>query len=209
MQVPVLKRELRKRIRAKLAALSSEAVAEESRRVCEKVIESDVWKSAKSVALYSSMSAKGEFDTSTLVADALDNSNSNSNSKSRKRVYFPRVISVKERVMHMYECASMDELNSWEVNSWGIKEPPTTIGTPQWEFDLIIMPGVAFDMATRNRCGHGAGFYDTFIKKCIQGRQDNNKKNTPYLLAPVLAAQIVDEVPVDEHDVPVHEIVFD
>jgi len=113
MQVPVLKRELRKRIRAKLAALSSEAVAEESRRVCEKVIESDVWKSAKSVALYSSMSAKGEFDTSTLVADALDNS------------------------------------------------------------------------------------------------KDNNKKNTPYLLAPVLAAQIVDEVPVDEHDVPVHEIVFD
>lgn len=189
MQVPVLKRELRKRIRTKLSALSVEALAAESRRVCEKVLQSDAWKAAKSVALYSSMNAKREFDTTDLIADALAN----------KRVYFPRVISVKERAMHMYECTGMSDLESWEANSWGIKEPPAD-REAHWEFDLVIMPGVAFDITTRNRCGHGAGFYDTFVKKCSP---------RPHLLAPVLKAQIVDQVPVDQHDIPVHEIIFD
>ena len=58
------------------------------------------------------------------------------------------------------------------------------------------MPGVAFDK-NKNRLGHGGGYYDRFI----------NKGNKLFKLAVGYDYQILDSIPVDEHDERVDTIV--
>jgi 5-formyltetrahydrofolate cyclo-ligase len=63
------------------------------------------------------------------------------------------------------------------------------------EFDLVVVPGVAFD---RRGCriGFGGGMYDRFF--------DANP--LPYRLALAFAFQVVDHIPAAAHDLPVHGI---
>ena len=56
--------------------------------------------------------------------------------------------------------------------------------------DLLIVPGVAFDLKG-NRLGYGGGYYDRFFPLL--------KKQTP-LVALVFDLQILSEIPVDEWD---------
>ena len=56
--------------------------------------------------------------------------------------------------------------------------------------DLLIVPGVAFDLKG-NRLGYGGGYYDRFFPLL--------KKQTP-LVAMVFDLQILPEIPVDEWD---------
>jgi 5-formyltetrahydrofolate cyclo-ligase len=63
------------------------------------------------------------------------------------------------------------------------------------EFDLVVVPGVAFDQRGY-RIGFGAGMYDRFF--------DANP--LPYRLALAFAFQVVDHIPAAPHDLPVHGI---
>jgi len=63
------------------------------------------------------------------------------------------------------------------------------------EFDLVVVPGVAFDRRGY-RIGFGAGMYDRFF--------DGNP--LPYRLALAFAFQVVDHIPAAPHDLPVHGI---
>lgn len=80
----------------------------------------------------------------------------------------------------------------------GVPEPtgppvaPTTL-------DVVVVPGLAFDRRG-HRLGYGVGFYDRFLAIL------------PPAAATVgvcLASQLVDRLPVDEHDVPVGLVVTD
>ncbi|HUT25895.1 MAG TPA: 5-formyltetrahydrofolate cyclo-ligase, partial [Sumerlaeia bacterium] len=62
-------------------------------------------------------------------------------------------------------------------------------------FDLIIVPGIAFDRRGY-RIGFGAGMYDRFLVSHLDSRR----------LALAYSLQIVDHVPADPHDLPVHAI---
>jgi len=74
----------------------------------------------------------------------------------------------------------------------GLKPALQTSGN---EFDLVVVPGVAFD---RRGCriGFGGGMYDRFF--------DANP--LPYRLALAFAFQVVDHIPAAAHDLPVHGI---
>ena len=67
--------------------------------------------------------------------------------------------------------------------------------------DLIIMPGLAFsDQGAR--LGRGKGFYDTYIEKCerLQGKR-------PYLLAVAFNEQLVEDVPMSDHDCLMDQVI--
>jgi 5-formyltetrahydrofolate cyclo-ligase len=57
--------------------------------------------------------------------------------------------------------------------------------------DFAFVPGVAFDRRG-GRLGHGAGFYDKLL-----GSSDRR----PRLIAGAFEVQVVDELPLERHDV--------
>jgi 5-formyltetrahydrofolate cyclo-ligase len=76
----------------------------------------------------------------------------------------------------------------------GLREPGTAL--PVWDlerdgaFDLIVVPGVAFDR-TGNRLGFGAGMYDRFLEKL---------SSCPPLVALAYNLQIVEHIESEAHD---------
>lgn len=87
-----------------------------------------------------------------------------------------------------------------EKGSFGILEPCTSgAGYLADEADLVIVPGVAFDMRG-HRLGFGKGFYD----RCLASLSEKT----------VLAGlchdfQLLDHLPSEEHDIRMHYIITD
>ena len=82
---------------------------------------------------------------------------------------------------------------------WNIPEPDLS-RCPQIDptsIDLVIVPGSVFDRHG-GRLGYGGGYYDRFL--C-------NKAPQALRVALCYAMQIVDNVPVEEHDIPAHYVV--
>ena len=76
-------------------------------------------------------------------------------------------------------------------NRWGIPEPtPTNEPTPTTDFDLVLVPLLAFDQRG-HRVGYGKGFYDRFLSAC---RPDCRKIGLS-LFGPV--SEITDVTPMD------------
>lgn len=73
--------------------------------------------------------------------------------------------------------------------------PHYSVISPE-EFDVVLMPGLAFDRQG-NRLGYGAGYYDMYISRIPN----------VLTIAPIFEIQLVDEVPVEENDIPVSYVV--
>jgi 5-formyltetrahydrofolate cyclo-ligase len=81
---------------------------------------------------------------------------------------------------------------------FGIGEPSGKEWTDLDAIGMIAVPGVAFDHSN-NRMGRGRGFYDRLLK------------TTPHAAKIGLAYsfQMMDEIPVEPHDVPMDLIIHD
>ena len=64
------------------------------------------------------------------------------------------------------------------------------------DYDLIVVPGVAFDRKG-NRIGRGKGYYDRFLCKHLNVTR----------IGICFDFQLVDEVPTEENDIRMHEII--
>jgi 5-formyltetrahydrofolate cyclo-ligase len=71
----------------------------------------------------------------------------------------------------------------------GIYEPLGDDYSPDRLIDLVIVPGVAFDRQN-NRLGHGRAFYDKFLKAL-----------DTYKIGICFGFQMLEKVPIDEHDI--------
>jgi 5-formyltetrahydrofolate cyclo-ligase len=95
------------------------------------------------------------------------------------------------------------ELNSLSdnisVGDYGIREPAKGVPVPLPDIDLVVVPGLGFDEAG-NRIGRGRGFYDRFLAH-------RGWHGVASGLA--IEDQVVDEVPMHEHDTPVDMLVTD
>ncbi|GAB4372565.1 MAG: 5-formyltetrahydrofolate cyclo-ligase [Deltaproteobacteria bacterium] len=89
----------------------------------------------------------------------------------------------------------------WELGRFGIREPRVDPGAEGVKdgFDLVLVPGVAFDPAGR-RLGKGYGYFDRFLA----GLGDDTET-----VGLAFSWQLVPEVPVEEWDVPVDTVVTD
>jgi 5-formyltetrahydrofolate cyclo-ligase len=82
---------------------------------------------------------------------------------------------------------------------YGIKQPDPECCRvcPRGEIDLVLVPGVGFD-ARGNRLGHGAGYYDRFLRGLPAKR-----------VGLAFSCQIIARVPVGPHDVPLGAIIME
>lgn len=77
---------------------------------------------------------------------------------------------------------------------WGIREPQGAVVDPG-SIDLIIVPGVAFTMAG-GRLGHGKAYYDRFLLT-----------TTAFTVGACFLEQVVDELPLEPHDVVLDRVI--
>ncbi|KIY62310.1 5-formyltetrahydrofolate cyclo-ligase [Cylindrobasidium torrendii FP15055 ss-10] len=198
MSLAVQKKVLRKTVSETLRALSASDIEEQSRRVRERVLALDAFRSSRSVSCYLSMPS-GELDTSLLAQNILT---------LGKTLFVPKIVSTtadaQMRFLRIYDTADLQAVKP--VGKWGIREPLDSYGdAPRQDardasaadLDVILVPGVAFDRACA-RLGHGKGYYDQFFTAYTQARPARK----PYLIALGLNEQMMEvgQVPMGEHD---------
>ena len=112
------------------------------------VLASEEYRAAKSVFVY--VSVGNEPPTDLIIRAAL---------RDGKRVYVPKCVSA-----HTMEAARLYDPEDLEPGAHGIPEPReiTETASPA-ELDLVVVPCVAASPDGR-RLGHGAGYYDRFLK---------------------------------------------
>jgi 5-formyltetrahydrofolate cyclo-ligase len=86
-------------------------------------------------------------------------------------------------------------------NSLGFAEPATGAEVQAAEMGVILMPLVAWD-SNGSRLGMGAGYYD----KTLAPLRD---LQNPLRIGIAFDVQRSNEIPVDPHDVPLHELISD
>lgn len=83
-----------------------------------------------------------------------------------------------------------------EEHRYGYRQPRSAGPTvPDAEIGAVVVPGLAFDR-WGHRLGRGAGYYDRFLARLIDGDGESE-----VLRIGVATDPLVDEVPVDGHDV--------
>ncbi|MDR2053404.1 MAG: 5-formyltetrahydrofolate cyclo-ligase [Treponema sp.] len=175
------KNELRKIMKALLAALPPEQFTVEGGQAARRLAETGFWKDSRRVLLYCSM--PGEIAMPPLINLAF---------REGKETYFPKT---EGDLMRFYRVDSPD--GPWTTGAFGIREPADCGGgrlfrVPDAAADpfLVVTPGLAFDRAGC-RLGRGGGYYDKFFAgldaSCVVYRA----------AAYCLACQIVREVPVE------------
>ena len=82
-----------------------------------------------------------------------------------------------------------------QAGAFGILEPTGKLFTDYEKIDVVVVPGMAFDKEG-HRLGRGKGYYDRFLAKI---------RNT-YKIGLCFPWQLVDNVPTDEHDILMDEI---
>ena len=159
-----------------------------SRRIADAVLARDAFRAARRVMAYGSFGS--EVNTSVLCETVL---------REGKMLLLPRVDKTRDAI-RVY--GVRDLARDLDTNRWGIREPrPETcreIGPGELEF--VFVPGVAFD-ARGGRLGYGKAYYDRLLAASAQAG------GSPTLVAGAFAVQVVDQVPMEPHDVPIPSIV--
>lgn len=109
------------------------------------------------------------------------------------RYVFP--LCLLEHKLRFHEiCSVADDM---VPGAMGILAPaPHTVCVEPEEIDFLVVPGVAFTLAG-DRMGYGGGYYDRFIPLCTQAR----------VVALAFREQLVDSLPVEEHDLQIPELI--
>lgn len=117
----------------------------------QQLIASAPFARARTLALYSPV--HNEVATEQVFAAAR---------KLNQRVYYPKVAGDE---LQFVEVCNLDEL---VTGAFGVAEPGAGEKTTVAELDLIIVPGVAFDLRGY-RLGYGRGFYDRqLVRKPVE-----------------------------------------
>jgi len=180
-----MKRRIRRQIRAKLLAMPAEAAAAKSRAACGRLVETQPYKQADTVMMY--IPLPGEVDTIYLALSAWQDD---------KTVLVPQV-DWDHYHMIPVTCRSFED--EMIVSRHGLRTPANGEPWPLEQIDLIIVPALAYDL-NGHRVGHGGGFYDRFLQQpqvhgasCGLGFEE----------------QLVDELPVHDHDQRLDMLVTD
>lgn len=185
MTIQQAKIELRKAIIARRSALSLPLRQTANRAISKRVLALGSFHDAQTVMAYMSIGA--EFSTSELVRAAID---------CDKVLVLPKVNSA-ERKLDLFRVDNLDD--NLKPGIWGILEPDPERceKMPTEEIDFVLVPGVAFD-ADCHRLGYGGGYYDRLLEEL-----------GPFatFVAAAFALQIIERVPVEEHDVGLDVVV--
>lgn len=172
------KKELRKQLRS-LKQQHIVHSAERSERVVRQLIEHPRFRSARTVMLYHAL--PDEVDAQSILQGLCKD----------KQLLLPVV---DGDTMHPVRYTGPENLH---IGAFAISEPQGAPFTDLSSIDLVVVPGMAFD-AAGYRLGRGKGYYDRFLSQPELARA--------YKMGLCFPFQLLQEVPVDAHDVPVDEV---
>ena len=175
-----MKNELRKIYKLKRREMTVEEVEVKSKKACKHFLESDLYKNADTLMLY--MPLGKETDTTDIIKRAFADG---------KRVAFPVTDEASAQITPCY--ATVDA--EFSKGGFSVKEPDVKVVANAKDLDVIIVPGIAFDVQG-NRIGFGKGCYDKLLVKT-----NALKVGFCYDL------QICDNIPADEFDIKMDYII--
>ncbi len=178
MKVLRNKKELRRYFLNKRDEMGEEEVRLYSESINERIKSLYEFKEAKKLLLFCPF--RKEPDITPLFLES---------ASSGKETIFPKV---DNNDLRLYK---VDSMEAFKRGSFCILEPQYGEEVSPEEIDLVLVPGLAFNIRGY-RIGFGKGFYDRLLKK-IRG----TKVGVAY------SFQVVEELPTDEWDQPVDLIV--
>lgn len=175
------KQDLRRQIRAQKKQCTAAQLAAMSQKICNRVLTTAWWQESSTLLLYYPLS--DEVDVRPLIHSAYE---------CGKRILLP-VVKGEELELHLYEGEG-----SLEQGAYGIMEPVRSLFAEEQygEVGLALIPGMAFDRVG-HRLGRGKGYYDRLLPKLTAAK----------LKGICFPFQLLEEVPVDEYDIQVHEVI--
>jgi 5-formyltetrahydrofolate cyclo-ligase len=179
------KAQLRRTLLNRLHALPSEQRSERSRRACQNLVSIEPFQSASTVMMF--VSLPHEVDTSEAILHAW---------QLGKVVAVPK-ISWEQRHMIPVQINSLE--TGFSTSEFGLRNPIAGVPVPFEDIDLVVTPALGFDKKG-NRLGRGGSYYDRFFA---------NDQLRALKCGFAFAEQIVDSIPVAEHDLPVDMLVTD
>ena len=166
------KKELRQKMLSKRNSLDKEQKEKWDDQLCEKLLEVIYKKQPGIVHTYLPMDS--EINISPVIEELL---------KTGKTVVAPKAL--KQRKMQNLILQSLQEL---EEGIYGTRHPAME-NEYQGTYDLIIIPGLAFDQQL-NRLGYGSGYYDSFLVH----------QPGAYKLGICYPFQLLETIPIEKHD---------
>jgi 5-formyltetrahydrofolate cyclo-ligase len=173
--IHTLKEELRRQARARVREMSSDAREQASRAACDLFLAQRIFAEARSVLLY--MPLRDEVDVRLIMERA---------TSGGKFVALPRFL---PETGNYGACFVGDE--PLVAGPFGAFEPSPSNPVPLNQLDLIVVPGVAFDLRGR-RLGRGKGFYDRLLSA-----------TSGVKCGICFEEQLLPEIPVEPHDLGV------
>lgn len=144
--------------------------------------QSDLWHKAKTIGITISMDL--EWDTKEIIKEAWI---------QNKTVCAPK----SNPNNHQLAFYTIDTFQQVEQSSYGLLEPIPALTTKvnQMKIDLMIVPGIVFDLYGF-RIGFGGGYYDRLLM------------DFPHKTCSLVSEkQLVDQLPSESHDIPIHYLI--
>lgn len=176
------KKRLRKAITARLKALPETYRVKASARIAEQVFALPEYCAANRIFLFVGM--RTEPDTLPIIRKAMEDG---------KQVYVPKCVNKTEMA-----AVHIKDMTDLRPGAYGIPEPQDCSETAEPDaLDLILVPCVSA-WTDGKRLGHGAGYYDRFLK--------GNAEKTVCLC---FSEAMEPGIPTDENDVCMHRVISD
>ena len=177
--------QLRQQLQGKLLKMTDDLCAQKSKKAFKNLISLPQFQRASVIMMYLTM--PNEIDTSDAVLYAW---------QQKKTVVVPR-ISWQQRHMIPVEINSLE--NGFSTEFGGLRNPIKGQAIPFEDIDLVVTPGLGFDKRG-NRLARGGAYYDRFFA---------NKKLIACKCGFAFSEQVVESIPVQQHDMPVDILVTD
>lgn len=127
---------------------------------------------------------------------------------------YPKILPDQTLSFYRWTGAGPVASSAWETNRFGIQEPEIKSARPEWTHveakDPVVgalIPALGFDRQLF-RLGRGRGFYDRFLASFDEQRKQMGE-NPIYKLGIGFSEQLVDELPLDDHDVKLDAVLTD
>jgi len=185
MDAAETKKTMRARLREQLQAIPAEELHARSGSACRRLCETDRFADAEALMIF--LPLTHEVDARPIAVRAW---------QAGKTVTVP-LVSYEQRRMMPLAIRSLAE--PMEADRYGVRTPIDGEPIPPEMIDLVVVPGLAFDVEGR-RIGRGGGFYDRFLAQPAFGGRSCGL---------ALEEQIVERVPTAEHDVMLGMLVTD
>jgi 5-formyltetrahydrofolate cyclo-ligase len=179
------KAQLRRELQKSLLSITSQQRSEKSRKACKNLLSIPQFQNASTIMMF--LSLPHEVDTSESILHAW---------QLGKTVTVPKV-SWQQRHMIAVQIHSLETGISTEAS--GLQNPTSGVPMPFEEIDLVVTPGLGFDRKG-NRLGRGGSYYDKFFA-------NNELKASRCGFG--FTEQLLENIPVADHDEPVDIIVTD